>query len=82
MDEGMGQSIRCPSSRCDILVDNKTVLSIVQESKVVHRYHQLIANTFIQVLAIACPLTWETCPQQDSVSVQQKNEVLSGSKLF
>ena len=49
MDEGASQSIECPSSSCDILVDDQTVMRLVKDSKIKLKYQHLITNSFVQV---------------------------------
>ena len=49
MDEGASQSIECPGSSCDILVDDQTVMNLVKDSRIKLKYQQLITNSFVQV---------------------------------
>lgn len=49
MDEGASQSIECPGSNCDILVDDQTVMNLVKDSRIKLKYQQLITNSFVQV---------------------------------
>jgi len=48
MDDGASQSIECPSSKCEILVDDKTVMALVEEPRTKLRYQHLITNSFVQ----------------------------------
>jgi len=48
MDEGASQSIECPGSSCDILVDDQTVMNLVKDSRIKLKYQQLITNSFVQ----------------------------------
>lgn len=52
MDEGASQMIECPGSKCDILVDDQTVMKLVKDPKVKLKYQHLITNSFVQVIAI------------------------------
>ena len=49
MDEGASQTIACPASQCDILVDDETVTKLVNDSKIKLKYQHLITNNFVQV---------------------------------
>jgi len=48
LTENNGENIFCPSSQCDILVDENFVIKILQDSNVRSRYHKLIADSFVQ----------------------------------
>eukprot|EP01136_Pigoraptor_vietnamica_P020831 Opistho-1_new@70266 len=48
MDEGKGESISCPAHGCNILVDEFTVTSLIQEPRVLQKYQYLIAKAFVQ----------------------------------
>lgn len=56
MDEGIGQTIPCPA-KCDILVDDKMVLSLINESAVRRKYQHLITNSFVE-----CNRNMRWCP--------------------
>ena len=47
MHEGIGQTISCPA-KCDILVDDETVLSLIQSPDVRRKYQHLITNSFVE----------------------------------
>jgi ariadne-1 len=47
MQEGLGQTISCAAHRCDILVDDATVMRLVRDSKVKLKYQRLITNSFV-----------------------------------
>ena len=49
MDEGASQTIACPASQCDILVDDQTVMKLVKDAKIRLKYQHLITNNFVQV---------------------------------
>ena len=49
MDEGASQMIECPGSKCDILVDDQTVMNLVKDPRIKLKYQQLITNSFVQV---------------------------------
>jgi len=63
MDEGMGQRIACAAHRCDILVDDMTVMKLVSDSKVKLKYQQHITNSFVD-----CNLLMRWCPAPDCVN--------------
>ena len=56
MDEGIGQTIPCPA-KCDILVDDKLVLDLIDESSVRQKYQHLITNSFVE-----CNRNMRWCP--------------------
>lgn len=49
MDEGVGNSILCPESDCDVIIDDETVIELVNNLQVKHRYQHFITNSFVQV---------------------------------
>lgn len=49
MDEGLGQSIECAAHKCDILVDDDTVMKLVSDARVKQKYQHLITNSFVEV---------------------------------
>ena len=49
MDDGVSQTIECPNSTCGILVDDHTVMNLVEDSKIRLKYQHLITNSFVQV---------------------------------
>jgi ariadne-1 len=57
MVEGMGQTISCAAHKCDILVDDNTVMSLVEDPKVKVRYQHLITNSFVE-----CNRLMRWCP--------------------
>jgi ariadne-1 len=48
MDEGRAQTIFCPATSCDIVVDECTVLELLNDTIVRHKYQHLITNSFVQ----------------------------------
>ena len=58
MDEGASQSIECPGSACNILVDDQTVMNLVKEPKTKLKYQQLITNSFVQVRSFFSLKSW------------------------
>jgi len=59
MDDGASQMIGCPSSKCEILVDDKTVMSLIEDGKIRLRYQHLITNSFVQCNRL---LQWCSAP--------------------
>jgi len=47
MSEGVCNAISCAQSGCDIIVDDKTITDIIQDSKVMAKYQHLITNSFV-----------------------------------
>lgn len=60
MDEGMGTSISCAAHNCNILVDDVTVMSLVDDPRVRAKYQHLITNSFV-----ACNRLIRWCPAPD-----------------
>ena len=56
MHEGIGQTIPCPA-KCDILVDDKTVLDLIEVPVVRRKYQHLITNSFVE-----CNRNMRWCP--------------------
>ncbi|CAF0775606.1 unnamed protein product [Didymodactylos carnosus] len=56
MHEGIGQTISCPA-KCDILVDDKTVLTLIDHPDVRRKYQHLITNSFVE-----CNRNMRWCP--------------------
>jgi ariadne-1 len=56
MHEGIGQTISCPA-KCDILVDDKTVLNLIGSADVRRKYQHLITNSFVE-----CNRNMRWCP--------------------
>lgn len=54
-DDGEAESIACPDSKCDIVVDDMTVMQLVDESTR-QKYQYLITNSFVQVTNISLNL--------------------------
>jgi ariadne-1 len=54
--EGIGQTISCPS-KCDILVDDKTVLNLIEVPEIRSKYQHLITNSFVE-----CNRNLRWCP--------------------
>lgn len=46
--EGVGQNISCPEHACEILVDECTVMKLIEDPDVKSRYQQLIVNGFVE----------------------------------
>jgi len=57
MDEGMGQTISCAAHKCDILVDDSTVMNLLIDSAVKIKYQHLITNSFVE-----CNRLMRWCP--------------------
>lgn len=49
MDEGVGNSILCAATDCDVIIDDETVIELVDDSQAKSRYQHLITNSFVQV---------------------------------
>lgn len=49
MDEGVGNSILCAATDCDFIIDDETVIQLVDDLQVKRRYQHLITNSFVQV---------------------------------
>ena len=47
MNEGIGQTIPCPA-KCDILVDDKTVLNVIKNPAIRRKYQHLITKSFVE----------------------------------
>lgn len=56
IDEGVGQTIPCPG-KCDILVDDKLVLALLNEENIIRKYQHLITNSFVE-----CNRNMRWCP--------------------
>jgi hypothetical protein len=54
MEEGMGNKISCAAHECDILVDDQTVMSLINDPKVKLKYQHFITNSFVEVSSSAC----------------------------
>lgn len=48
MFEGANQMISCPASKCNILVDDDSVMNLVSNSDVKAKYQHLMANNFVE----------------------------------
>ncbi|CAH1737077.1 E3 ubiquitin-protein ligase ariadne-1 isoform X1 [Aphis gossypii] len=64
IEEGVGQTIACAASGCDILVDDATVMRLVRDPKVRMKYQHLITNSFVECNRL---LRW--CPSPDCNNV-------------
>lgn len=64
IDEGMGLTIACAAHKCDILVDDITVMSLVDNPMVKAKYQTLITNTFVE-----CNRLMRWCPAPDCSNV-------------
>ncbi|XP_064618837.1 E3 ubiquitin-protein ligase arih1-like isoform X2 [Lineus longissimus] len=60
MDEGMGQTISCAAHKCDILVDDASVMKLVTDPRVKLKYQHLITNSFVE-----CNRLMRWCPAPD-----------------
>ncbi|KAK2719182.1 hypothetical protein QYM36_004874 [Artemia franciscana] len=60
VDEGVSQTVQCPTFKCGISFDDTTVLDLVKDSKVLLKYHQLITNSFVE-----CNMFLRWCPGAD-----------------
>lgn len=49
MDEGVGDSVVCAETDCDVILDDKIVLELVDDIQAKSRYQLLITNAFVQV---------------------------------
>lgn len=49
MDEGIGNSILCAATDCDVVIDDETVIELVNDLQAKCRYQHLITNSFVQV---------------------------------
>lgn len=49
MDEGVGNSILCAATDCDVIIDDETVIELVDDLQAKRRYQHLITNSFVQV---------------------------------
>lgn len=64
IDEGMGLSISCAAHKCDILVDDSTVMSLVEDPAVKNKYQHLITNSYVEFNRL---MRW--CPAPDCNNV-------------
>jgi hypothetical protein len=64
IDEGMGLTISCAAHKCDILVDDNTVMSLVEDPIVKAKYQHLITNSFVEFNRL---MRW--CPAPDCNNV-------------
>lgn len=64
IDEGMGLTISCAAHNCNILVDDNTVMSLVEDSTVKMKYQHLITNSFVE-----CNRLMRWCPAPDCSNV-------------
>jgi len=60
MEEGQSGRITCPTLNCNMLIDDQTVLPLVQDKKVKLRYQQLIANSYVE-----CNKQMRWCPKAE-----------------
>ena len=58
-DDGEGSSITCMEPKCTVTVDDKTVMSLIQEPETKKRYQQLICSSFVQ-----CNRNFQFCPNK------------------
>lgn len=64
MEEGMGNTISCAASDCNILVDDQTVMNLITDTKVKLKYQHLITNSFVECNRL---LRW--CPKPECTTV-------------
>ncbi|RWS22306.1 E3 ubiquitin-protein ligase arih1-like isoform X1 [Leptotrombidium deliense] len=71
-DDGMGNEITCPSPECDILVDDKTVLNLISDSKVRRKYEYFIASSFVECSKLLrwCPNTCNHAAKAEFIACQ------------
>lgn len=60
IEEGQSGRITCPAHDCDMLVDDQTVLPLVNDPKVRLRYQQLITNSYVE-----CNKQIRWCPKPE-----------------
>lgn len=60
MNDGASEMIGCPSFKCQILVDDRTVMKLIEEPRTTLRYQHLITNSFVQ-----CNQLLQWCPSPD-----------------
>lgn len=48
-DEGAAQAISCPEFKCKIIVDDVTVMELIDDPKIREKYQQLMTSSFVQV---------------------------------
>ncbi|XP_003382988.1 PREDICTED: E3 ubiquitin-protein ligase arih1-like [Amphimedon queenslandica] len=48
MSQGRAQTLSCPATSCDIVVDEATVLELLTDGEVRKKYQYLITNSFVQ----------------------------------
>ncbi|XP_065316151.1 E3 ubiquitin-protein ligase ARIH1-like isoform X2 [Gordionus sp. m RMFG-2023] len=58
--EGMGLTISCAAHKCDTLVDDATVMSLVKTPQVRYKYQHIITNSFVE-----CNRLMRWCPSPD-----------------
>lgn len=49
MDEGVGNSILCAATDCNVIIDDETVIQLIEDLQTKRRYQHLITNSFVQV---------------------------------
>ena len=59
MDDGASEMIGCPSFKCQILVDDRTVMKLIEEPRTKLRYQHLITNSFVQVRSLSTQAFFE-----------------------
>ena len=70
MDEGASQMIECPGSKCDILVDDQTVMNLVKDPRIKLKYQQLLKNGYVASNRLT---TW--CPGKDCQFALKVNKI-------
>lgn len=50
-DDGEAESIRCPESKCNIVVDDDTIIALVKNENVLEKYKHLMVNSFVKVIS-------------------------------
>ena len=61
MDDGASEMIGCPSFKCQILVDDRTVMKLIEEPRTKLRYQHLITNSFVQVRSLSTQAFFRPC---------------------
>lgn len=49
LDDGDVDSIRCPDTKCGIVVDDITVMQLLCDEKAKQKYQYLMTNSFVEV---------------------------------
>lgn len=60
MENGESSHITCPAYKCEMIVDDQTVLPLISDPKVRFRYQQLITNSYVE-----CNKQMRWCPKPE-----------------